>query len=164
MESWQLEFIDSTSQTTDKMSSGIGDVLGSGVSSKPNIKRENSEKDKKTFSSEFTKKIEDDTLKMSIISPLNKLTGGLASPIYRASKRIESGASIGSVLGGLGATFAVMAIQTGIKHLQNRLQKVEEEVTRLNNADNVMIRAGSVSKATYYSTSWGGFKVKTNRS
>lgn len=165
MESWQLEFIDSTSQTDEKVGSGIGDVLGSGVNEKSTQKKDKSEKEKKTFGSEFAAKVEDDTMKAAIISPLNQLTGGFAGPIYRAIKRSQtSKMSGGAIAGGLVATLAILALKTGITHIQNRVQKVEEEVTRLNNADNVVIRAGSVSKATYYSTGWSGLTVKTNRS
>ena len=161
-EVWQFQFIDNTSQQEEAIPSGINDVLGSGVSEKPNKSKDN--KSKKTFSSEFTKKIEDDTIKDVLISPLNTVTGGLASPIYRTAKRIASGAAVGATLGAFGATLAIMAVQKGIDHLQNRIKEVEEEVARLNNADNVLIRSGSVSTANYYSRNFLGIKKTTNRS
>lgn len=164
METWQLEFIDSTSGKDEAIPSGVGDVLGSGVGEKNKKNKDKNLKDKKTFAGEFTKKIEDDTIKDVLISPLNTITGGFASPIYRTAKRLASGAAVGATLGAFGATLAIMAVQKGLEHLQNRVKEVEEEVSKLNNTDNVLIRAGAVSKATYYSRNFLGIKKTTDRS
>lgn len=157
---WQFEFIDNTRQQEEKISGTIEDTISSGI----NDVVKKGQTTKKTFASEFAKKIEDDTIKNVMISPLNSLTGGLATPIYRTAKRIISGSSVAGALGTFGATLGIMAVQAGIEHLQNRVKQVEEQVSQLNNTDNVLLRAGAVSNATYYSRNFLGIKKTTNRS
>lgn len=157
---YRFEFVSDANEQKE-IDASIEDTVGSGASEKPSKKKE---KKKKTFSTQFTKKVQDTTLNTVVISPLNTVTGGLASPVANTIKRIYSGnISAGAVVGGAVATIGIMAIQGGIRYLQNRMQELETKVESLNNEDNVLLRAGSVSKATYYSANIIGIKKKTNR-
>lgn len=156
---YRFEFVSDANEQKE-IETSIEDTVGSGASEKPS---KNKEKKKKTFSTQFTKKVQDTTLNTVVISPLNTVTGGLASPVANTIKRIYNGASAGAVVGGAVATIGIIAIQSGIRYLQNRMQELETKVESLNNEDNVLLRAGSVSKATYYSANIIGIKKKTNR-
>ena len=158
---YRFEFVDNVQQTK-QVESGIKDTIGSGAKQKPNKKEDVSQK--QLASQEFTKKISEDSLQNFVVSPLNTATGGLASPIASTTKRILSGGSVGASLGTLGATLSILAIQKGIQALQNRMSELQNKVANLNNSDNALIRAGSVSKVTYYSANIFGIKTKTNRS
>lgn len=165
MADWTFEFIDSTSNKeldTEKTSSMIPDTLGSGVGEKADFKA--STKSKKGFTDKFLQKASDDTIQNVIVSPLNTVTGGLASPVYGVAKGLMTGASVGAVLGSAVATIGILALQKGIEALQKRQADLETKVQSLGNADNVLIRAGSVSTATYYTSNIVGIQTKTNRS
>lgn len=156
---YRFEFVDNIG-TQQQVNTGIQDTLGSGIKEKPNKKQSNN---KQSFSEEFSKKFEEDTLQNFLVSPLNTVTGGLASPVASTIKRLYSSTSTRAVLGTAVATVGMLAIQKGIRYLQNRMQELETKVESLNNEDNVLLRAGSVSKATYYSANIIGIKKKTNR-
>lgn len=157
---YRFEFVDNTQQA-QQVASGVQDTIGAGANEKATKKPSQS---KKTASQEFTKKVTEDSLQNFIISPLNTATGGLASPIASTTKRIVGGGDVGASLGTLGATLTILAVQKGIQALQNRMIELENKVTSLNNTDNALIRAGSVSKATYYSANIFGIKQRTDRS
>lgn len=154
---YRFEFVDGTQSNEQN---GIVDILGSGNSEDSGRTKSKS----KSFSDAFTQRAENIVVQQTLISPLNTMTGGLASPIYRATKSIMKGAAIGASLGTLGATLGIMALQRGIDFIQNRMKELETKVESLNNTDNALIRAGSVSKATYYSANIFGIKQTTNRS
>lgn len=155
---YRFEFIDGTqSQPVD----GITDILGSGTKEKSNKKKS----DKKDFSDGFVQRIENTAVQQTLISPLNTMTGGLASPTYRLAKSIARGsATMGASFGAFGATLGIIALQKTIDAIQNRMKELQTKVENLNNTDNALIRAGSVSKATYYSANIFGIKQTTNRS
>jgi len=148
---YRFEFIDGT-QSNDQ--SGITDVLGSGTSDKK------TKSESKTFSQSFTKRVGDNVIQQTLISPLNTATGGLASPLYRTTKRLAGGSSMSTAFAGL----AVAGVMIALQALQNRMKELEQKTENLNNADNALIRAGSVSKATYYTANIFGIKQKTDRS
>ena len=156
---YRFEFVDNT-ETAEGVGAGIEDAFGVGAGEKPEKKKK---KEKKTFSQNFTKKVNDTTINQVLLSPLNTITGGLASPVYRTIKSIKTSANVGAMLGSATATIGIMAIQIGIQALQNRMTELENKVTNLNNTDNALIRAGSVSKATYYSANIFGIKQRTDR-
>ena len=165
MADWKFEFIDSTTQNSendDKLSSVIPNTLGSGTNEKAS--KVPSKEKTKTFSSEFESKLEKDLMNSYVISPLNTVTGGLASPLYQSAKKIAKGATIGAIAGDLVATGVLVAIQFGLNALQNRMQEIETKVANLNNTDNALIRAGSVSKTTYYTGNIFGVRSRTDRS
>ena len=156
---YRFEFVDNTTNT-EQIDSNIKDTIGSGAKQKADKPKDNS---KETFSGEFTKKIKEDSLQNFIISPLNTATGGLASPVASTIKSIAGGSNFGVSIGNLGATLGILAIQKGIQAIQNRMVELETKVTNLNNTDNALIRAGSVSKVTYYTSNIFGIKSRTNR-
>ena len=163
MDSIKFEFVDNTITKDEKISSEVPDVLGSGANEKSSHSADT--KSKKSFGDTFTTKAGNDLVRDTIISPLNTATGGLASPLYRSAKQLISGsATFGAVAGSLTASLAIIAVQKGIEALQNRMAEVEEKVKTLNNADNVILRAGAVSTATYYSGNIFGIQKKTDRS
>lgn len=156
---YRFEFVSDTVEQKE-INSGIEDTLGSGIKEKPEKKND---KKKKTFTNQFEKKVGDTALQSFLISPLNTVTGGLASPVANTIKRLRTASNVGAVLGGTVASVGIMVLQTGIQHIQKRLTELETKVQDLNNADNALIRAGSVSKATYYSYNIFGIKQTTNR-
>lgn len=156
---WTFEFVDETSQN-NLIENGIVDEIGSGASEKPDKKK----KKDKGFDEAFSNKISDDLIKQYAISPLNTVTGGLASPIYRTATRISNGTSVGVALGSFAGVLGMMAVNFAISSIEKRMQNLEQKVQNLNNADNALIRAGAVSKTTYYSANIFGIKKKTNRS
>lgn len=164
MADWTFEFIDSTNKSTNeqKLSSIIPDTFGNDIDERPT--RTPSIEQKKSFSDIFSEKVKNDSIQKYVVSPLNTVTGGLASPLYNAGKSILTADSIGSVAGGLIATISLIAIQAGLNALDNRMREIESKVNDLNNNDNLLIKAGSVSKATYYSGNIFGITKKTNRS
>lgn len=154
---YRFEFVDETGQ--QQLESGIVNTLGSGTSEKPSGRTSN-----KTFSDTFANRVENNLLQQTVISPLNTATGGLARPIASAVKSISKGASVGQTLGTLGGSLAIAGVMLAINYLQNRVKEMETKVENLGNTDNAMLRAGSVSQATYYSANILGIKKTTNRS
>lgn len=158
---WRFEIVDGTGALQEEIESGASETIGSGTKEKPAKKGETKEK---TFYSSFGDKFKEDMIMNSVVSPLNTATGGLISPIYQSAKSIIGGSAVGATLGTLGATFAIMAIQQGLSALEKRMEDLRNKANELGNTDNALIRAGSVSKTTYYSANIFGIKRKTNRS
>lgn len=162
MEGWKFIFEDATSQA-EEIDSETPVSLGSGTKDKP--AKKTGDTSKKTFQGEFIDKGKDKLMEMAVISPLNQATGGLASPLYNTAKQLLSGSSsVGSVLAGGAVAIGAIALQKGIEALERRMQNLEKQADSLNNNDNVLLRAGSVSQATYYSANILGIQKKTNRS
>lgn len=158
MEEWKFVFEDNTQENAG-ISSGVEDVIGSGTSEKSKVK-----KSKKGFSETVAQKGTEKLIEQTMISPLNTMTGGLANPIYKATKRIITGETLtAGVIGGIAVNLAVAGIRLAISKLESRMQELQTQVKELNNADNALIRAGSVSQATYYSANITGIKKTTNR-
>ena len=155
---WRFEFVDS--QQT-KINDGIGGGLGSGINEKPNSK---ADKNQEQFIERFNDKITGDILRTAIGTPLNSAVGKIASPIYNAGKRVVHGQAMGKALGTLGVQLAVIGVQELVTALETRLQEIQQKVNDMGNTDNALIRAGSVSKATYYEGNVFGVKRKTDRS
>lgn len=158
---WRFEIVDGTGAIQEEIDGGVSETIGSGVSEKPSKPKTTNDP---TFISTFTNKIKEDTIMNAVVSPLNTATGGLISPIYQSAKSIIGGSAIGATLGNLGATIAVMAVQYAVNAIQKRMEDLNAKVNELGNTDNALIRAGSVSKTTYYSANIFGIKKKTNRS
>ena len=161
MEGWKFVFEDATSEA-EEIDSQTPVSLGSGTKDKP--AKQKGDKEKKTFQSEFTQKGKDKAMEMFVVSPLNQATGGLASPLYNTAKQLVSGASFGAAIGGAAVAIGAIALQKGIEALERRMQNLEKQAIDLNNTDNALLRAGSVSQATYYSANIFGIQKKTNRS
>lgn len=161
MANYTFEFIDSTTQEKNEnaLSGVLESPIGSGVKNEKKTSKEG-----KTFQSEFNQKIEKGSIAQYIISPLNTVTGGLASPVYQSIRKMARGQTFGAVAGDLVATGILLAVSTGLNALQKRMEEVEAKVNEMGNNDNALIRAGSVSKATYYSGNIFGIKSKTDRS
>lgn len=160
MEEWRFVFEDNTSQENG-ITSGIENTLGSGTSQKASRKSQTSSKN---FSDVVAQKGSEKLFEQTIVSPLNTVTGGFANPVYRTAKRLVSGGSVGVALGSFAVTVGVLALERGIEALQNRVATLEKQANQLNNNDNVLLRAGSVRQATYYTSNIFGIKKTTNRS
>lgn len=158
---WRFEIVNATGDLQEEIESGAPETIGSGTKEKSSKKEE---KKDKTFYSSFGDKFKEDMIMNSVVSPLNTATGGLISPVYQSAKSIIGGSAVGATLGTLGATFAIMAIQQGLSALEKRMEDLRNKANELGNTDNALIRAGSVSKTTYYSANIFGIKRKTNRS
>lgn len=158
MEEWRFVFEDNTSQNNG-ITSGIDNTIGSGTGEKSKIKSS-----KKGFTETVVEKSSEKLVEQTLVSPLNTATGGLASPIYNAGKRILKGGLTAGAVGGIATSLAIAGIMFAISKLESRMQSLQKEATQLNNNDNALIRAGSVSQATYYSANITGIKKTTNRS
>lgn len=151
---WRFEFVDETAQG-QQIESGLNDTLGSGIDEKPNKKGSN-----RTFADAFNNKATN-KIENVVLSPLNTITGGLANPIYKTAKQISKQGLSAGIIGGAVATFTIVGLQL----LEKRIEDLRKQVDELGNNDNALIRSGSVSKATYYSSSvFSGIKKKTDRS
>lgn len=96
-----------------------------------------------------------------MISPLNNITGGLATPIYGVGSALAKGAGAGAVAGA-GVQVAFAAARLVSETIKKEKEKNATKAEQLSNADNALLRAGSVATATFYESST--FKVrKTNR-
>ena len=149
---WRFEFVDVTPQAN----SGISNNVESGI----NASTDSEKKSKNEFMNRFIDKTQGDLIKTAVMTPLNSSVGRVASPIYMAGKRMVHGASVGSAVGVLASQLLMIAID----ELGKKVEDIQNKVRELNNADNSLIRAGSVSKASYYSGNIFGIKKKTDRS
>ena len=71
---------------------------------------------------------------------------------------------MGATLGTFAVNVGFLALQKGIDALQTRMANLEKQAQTMNNKDNALLRAGSVSQATYYSANlFTGIKKTTNR-
>ena len=111
----------------------------------------------------FGKKIAEDSIQRGIISPLNSVTGGLASPVYSLGKSIATGAS-GAAIGGAVAGIAMAGLQLAVTKIQERVARLESQADAANERDNTLIRAGAKTAPTFYEANFFRGVVKTNRS
>ena len=92
------------------------------------------------------------------LAPLNQVTGGMATPVYNIAKGIFTGASAGAVTGAvIGA--AIAGIQLAISKIEERIAKNEAKAAELNERDNLLIKAGTKTTATFYSGNFNGVKT-----
>lgn len=159
---WKFTF-QNFGETKDKISSEAKNTIGSGT------KERADKKDTDTNGADLFKQTIDQTSDKLIgemgLNTLNTMTGGLANPIYKSAKRLMTGAKLSSVAGGLIASVSMIALTEAINAVQRRVDSLQEQVTNLGNTDNALIRAGSVSQATYYSSNFfTGIKKRTDRS
>lgn len=104
--------------------------------------------------------IVENSISQFIISPLNSATGGLVSPAYSVGKALVTGGAIGSAIG----TAAVALVVKGLEYLEKRVAKMEAKADEMNNKDNILIRSGSKSAATFYKGNISGVKeISTSR-
>lgn len=157
---WRFVFVDE-SGSKEQISSGALSTLGSGADETPTTTPKN---ETLTMGEEMLNKGSQKLLQQTIISPLNSVTSGLASPIYKLAKTAMTTGITTAGLATAGVAIAMQLISTGIGHIQNRLAKLETEARELGNNDNVLLRAGSVSQASYYTYNLFGVSKKTNRS
>lgn len=150
---WRFTFTDTSGRQA--VTSGTRDIIKNGTDNK----------DKDGFFDAVQKDSTKKIIQGMIISPLNTVTGGVASPLYKKTKAMLTGSmAIGAGIGSLAVDLGVIGIQAIINNIQNRLDKVEKQANQLGNTDNVLIRAGSVSQATYYTANLFGVKERTDRS
>ena len=160
---WRFEFVDARSSR--EITSGIASGAGSGIgdNKKKGEKEKQTEKDK--LADAFLNKTSGDVAKAVILSPLNSVMGRSARPLYMAGRRIVNGGSIGAAIGTAAGAFAMMGVEYIIGEINKRIDDLQQQVTNKMNADNTLIRAGSVSKETYYTSGFfSGVKRKTDRS
>ncbi len=87
----------------------------------------------------------------AVLAPLNSVTGGMARPIYNVGKSLIQGASAGAIAGGL-AGVAIAGVKLVIDGINKRIAELENQAKQANERDNALIRAGTVSHATFYET------------
>ena len=160
-EEWKFTFEQVGGDTKDVIPSEAKSVIGSGSKEKS---KKNDDGDGKSLFSRTIDRTSDKLIEEMGLSSLNTMTGGFANPIYKSTKRLMTGASLGSVAGGFIASVSMIALTQAISALEKRMDNLQTQVTNLGNTDNALIRAGSVSQATYYSANIFGIKKKTNRS
>ena len=153
---WRFEFVEGR---IDKQDSGIGGGEDSGINNKDSDK-----KSKNDMFDAFYNKVSGDAAKAAILTPLNSAVGRVSRPLYMAGRRIANGGKIGAAVGTAAGALAIIAIQETINTIQKRIDDIQQQVEKLNEADNVLIRSGAVSTATYYTGNFFGIKKKTDRS
>ena len=111
------------------------------------------------FGEGFEKKAMERSIVRFGISPLDTYTRGFATRGYSAVKALGKGnlKAFGSVMGGV----AIYGLYLGIEALQKRVEKMENKAAEMNEKDNVLLRAGSVSQATFYQGNLWGVKSRT---
>lgn len=91
------------------------------------------------------------------LSPLNQVTGGLASPSYDLAKNAITGGAVGGAAVGL----AIAAITLAVREIQKRIAENEAKAEAANNRDNLLLRSGRVTQATHYTSNVFGVKSTT---
>lgn len=117
----------------------------------------------KTFESGFARRAVVGGVGQFVVTPLNSMTGGLASPIYQVGRSLVIGrnaAVVGSSVAMLGMAVAMLAIRT----VQDRMSKLEAEAKSKNEREVTLITAGRISEASTYTSSFFRGVYKTNRS
>ena len=82
----------------------------------------------------------------AVLSPLNQIMGGLATPVYTLAKALEQHSDIVAEVGGL----AFAGVKLTVKLILNEYSKTDARVAQANERDNMLLRAGAVSHATFY--------------
>ena len=154
---WRFEFVEG--RIDKQVASGITGGEDSGVDDKKDDK-----KSKNDMFDAFYNKVSGDAAKAAILTPLNSAVGRVSRPLYMAGRRIANGGKIGAAVGTAAGALAVIAIEETINAIQKRIDDIQQQVQKLNEADNVLVRAGAVSKETYYTGNFFGIKKKTDRS
>lgn len=91
------------------------------------------------------------------MAPLNQVTGGMATPVFNLGQSIVTGAGAGAI-GGAAVALALQAINLAISKIQERIAKNEAKANEMNERDNLLIKAGVKSYATFYTGNFGGVK------
>lgn len=110
----------------------------------------------------FAKRIVENSIERAAISPLNAATGGLASPVYQLGKTVITGGGAAAIGGGI-AGIVMAGVQLAINKINARVARLESEAQSANERDNVLIRAGVKSQATFYEADFFRGVHKTNR-
>jgi len=146
------------------VNSGVINAVGSGVNESPvviNAQQAAAVADA-GFMEGATNRVINKSVSQFALSPLNQVTGGLATPVYRLGKAVASGASGAAV----GAGVAAVAIAVAMLLYQAADKQIKENKAKaadLNERDNVLIRSGAVSQSSNYQGNLWGVR-KTNRS
>jgi hypothetical protein len=118
-----------------------------------------------TFSDGFAKNLTNSMVSRAVVSPLNGVTGGFAAPALQVGKALINGAG-GAALGGAvaGAAVAVVAIaiQKFEEYYNKRVAENQAQAYAANEKDNTLIRAGSKTYVTEYTSDFWGVR-STNR-
>lgn len=91
------------------------------------------------------------------LAPLNQVTGGMATPVFNTAKALITGAGAGAIAGAA-ISLIIAGIQTAISKIQERIAKNEAKAAELNERDNLLIKAGTKTTATFYSGDFYGVK------
>lgn len=96
-------------------------------------------------------------IEQQTLAPLNQVTGGMATPVFNVAKGVISGAGAGAIAGA--AINAVIAgIQLAISKIEERIAKNEAKAAELNERDNLLIKSGAKTTATFYEGNFNGVK------
>lgn len=151
-----------TEENTKKINSTIPSTITSGTGKKKATPKTTEKK--QSFATGFNTKFQNEVIQNAILSPLNQATGGLASPIYSSVRQLARGGSFKALAGGLIGFAIVKGIELGLEALNKKVAELDTQVKELGNNDNVLLRAGAINTATYYTRSFLSIKNKTNRS
>lgn len=89
------------------------------------------------------------------LAPLNQLTGGMATPTFNMTKGLITGASAGGI-GGAAIGVVIAGLQLAISKIQERIAKNEAKANELTERDNLLIKAGTKTTATFYTSNFNG--------
>ncbi len=94
------------------------------------------------------------------LSPLNQVTGGLATPTYQLAKSFANGTSKAAI-GGAAVGIAIAALNFAIQKIKEEIAENKAKAESANNRDNLLIKSGRVTQATYYSGNLFGVRKTT---
>lgn len=96
-------------------------------------------------------------IQQQMLSPLNQVTGGMATPTFNLAKTVITGAGAGAI-GGAVVMLAIQGLQLAISKIQERIAKNEAKASEMNERDNLLIKSGAKTTATFYTGSFNGVK------
>lgn len=91
------------------------------------------------------------------LAPLNQVTGGMATPVFNTAKTVIAGGGAGAITGAV-VSLLITGLQLAINKIQERIAKNEAKAAELNERDNLLIKAGTKTTATFYSGDFNGVK------
>lgn len=96
-------------------------------------------------------------LQQQMLAPLNQVTGGMATPTFNLAKTVITGAGAGAI-GGAAVMLVIQGLQLAISKIQERIAKNEAKAAEMNERDNLLIKSGAKTTATFYTGNFNGVK------
>lgn len=116
----------------------------------------------KSFGQGFAKRAAVGSIERFVATPLNQVTGGLASPVYQIGRAVALGSSA-AVIGSSIAMLSLSVIMLSVRALEDRMSKFETEAKAKNEREVLIYRQGFTSQVSTYKASLINGVYKVNR-